>query len=174
MIKQEQSSRFLVLTVLILLAAATRALPIHLSNMWNFTAVGALAVFAGAQFNNKGLAFLVPLTAMAVSDIFIGNGFNVAVYLGFIAMVTCGVFIQRKISVANVALASIAGAIVFYLITNFAFLYPWYPHNLQGIGESYLAGLPFLLNMLIADAIYGTILFGAFYLLERHYPKLAI
>jgi hypothetical protein len=174
MIKQEGSTRLITLTVLVLAAAATRALPIHVSSMWNFTAVGALAIFAGAHFNNKGLAFLIPLTAMAVSDIFIGDGFNEWVYLGFIAMVVCGVFIQSKISVANVAMASVIGALVFFLITNFAFLYPWYPHNLQGIIQSYIAGLPFLLNMLASDAIYGTLLFGSFYLLEKRFPKLAV
>jgi len=171
--KQEQSSRLIVLTLLVLAAAATRALPLLLPNIWNFTAVGALAIFAGSQFNNKGLAFLVPLAAMAISDLFIGNGFNVVVYAGFIAMVACGVFISNKVNASNVALASIAGAVIFFLITNFAFLYPWYPHNLQGVIQSYIMGLPFLRNMLIADVIYGILLFGSFYLIEKRYPKLS-
>jgi len=170
---QEHLSRFLVLTVLVLAAAATRLLPYYFQSGWNFTAVGALAVFAGSQFKNKSLAFLVPLAAMAISDLFLGNGFNKMVYAGFIAMVACGVLIQNKINTQNVALASIAGAVIFFLITNFAFLYTWYPHNLQGIIQSYLAGLPFLRNMIIADAIYGLALFGGFYLLEKRFPQLS-
>lgn len=169
MIRQLQSSRFLVISLMVILAACTRALPLLLPGIWNFTAVGALAVFAGSQLRNTKLAFLVPLAAMALSDIFIGNGFSPVVYAGFIAMVACGVLIRNKASVTNIALSSIAGAVIFYLITNFAFLYPWYPHNLQGVVESYIMALPFLRNMLIADVIYGIILFGSFYALEKRY-----
>ena len=170
---QAQSTRFLVLSILVIAAAATRALPLLLPNTWNFTAVGALAIFAGSQFNNKALAFIVPLSAMALSDVFLGHGFNLVVYTAFIIMVACGVFIRHKVNPTNIALASLVGAILFFLITNFAFLYPWYPHNIQGIIQSYIAGLPFLRNMLIADVIYGTLLFGGFYLLEKRYPALA-
>lgn len=174
MIKQVQSSRFLILSLLIVLAAATRALPLLLPGIWNFTAVGALAVFAGSQIPDKKLGFIVPLAAMALSDLFIGNGFSPVVYAGFVAMVACGLFIRNKVTPANIALASVAGAVIFYLITNFAFLYPWYPHNAEGIIQSYIMGLPFLRNMLIADVIYGVLLFGGFYLLEQKYPSLAI
>ncbi|KAA8478532.1 hypothetical protein BDE36_2891 [Arcticibacter tournemirensis] len=169
MIRQIQSSRFLVLSLLIILAACTRALPLMLPHAWNFTAVGALAIFAGSLIEDKRLAFILPLAAMAISDIFIGNGFSVVVYIGFIAMVACGLLIRNKITPGSIALASVAGAVVFFLITNFAFLYPWYPHNVQGVVQSYIMGLPFLRNMLIADAIYGTVLFGGFYLLEKRY-----
>lgn len=174
MIKQIQSSRFLVLSVLIILAACTRALPRLLPDMWNFTAVGALAVFAGARIADKKLAIIVPLAAMVLSDLFIGGDFTrPVVYAAFVCMVICGILIKDKVSVTNVALASIAGAVIFYLITNFAFLYPWYPHNMQGVMQSYIAGLPFLRNMLIADAFYGVVLFGGFYLLERKYPAIS-
>ncbi|WP_040300230.1 DUF6580 family putative transport protein [Arcticibacter svalbardensis] len=174
MIKQVHSSRYIVLSLLILLAACTRALPVYIPHIWNFTAVGALAIFAGSQFKNRAMGFIVPLTAMAISDFFLGSGFNAVVYIGFIVMVLCGVAIKNKVTPAKIAIASIVGSILFFLITNFAFLYPWYPHNLSGIAQSYIMGLPFLRNMLIADAIYGTLLFGSFYLLEKSYPKLAI
>ncbi|MGV3706012.1 MAG: DUF6580 family putative transport protein [Arcticibacter sp.] len=174
MTKTVLSSRFLVLSGLVLLAACTRALPLYVPHIWNFTAVGALAIFAGAQFQNKATAVLVPLTAMAISDSFLGSGFNIAVYIGFIAMVLCGMVIRGKITPMSIALSSVAGAVFFFLITNFAFLYPWYPHNLNGVIQSYVMGLPFLRNMIIADAIYGTMLFGGFYLLEKGFPKLAM
>lgn len=174
MIKQVQSSRFLIISLLIILAACTRALPLLLPDIWNFTAVGALAVFAGSQLKNTRLAFIVPVAAMALSDLFIGGGFNAVVYAGFVAMVACGLFIRNKVSAANIALASICGAVIFFLITNFAFLYPWYPHNIQGVIQSYIMGLPFLRNMLLADIIYGTLLFGGFYLLEKRYPVLRV
>ncbi len=170
------STRFLVITLLIVCAAATRALPLLIPHMWNFTAVGALAIFAGAQFSDRRLAFIIPLAAMALSDLFIGNGFSMLVYAGFVAMVICGVLIRRKTNAGNVVLASVCGAVVFYLITNFALFYPLtlYPHNLQGIAASYIAALPFLNNMVIGNLVYGSILFGSFYFLSKKYPALAL
>ena len=167
-------SRFIVLTLLVIAAALTRVMPLLIPHIWNFTAVGALAIFAGAQFNDKRLAFIMPLMAMALSDLFIGNGFSLLVYTGFIAMVACGYLIRRKINVTNVVLASFISASVFYLITNFAFFYPvtFYPHNVSGILASYTAALPFFRNMLIGNLVFSAVLFTSFYLLSKRYPVL--
>lgn len=167
-------SRFIVLTLLVIAAALTRVMPLLIPHIWNFTAVGALAIFAGAQFNDKRLAFIMPLMAMALSDLFIGNGFSILVYTGFIAMVACGYLIRRKVSVTNVILASFISASVFYLITNFAFFYPvtFYPHNVSGILASYTAALPFFRNMLIGNLVFSAVLFTSFYLLSKRYPVL--
>jgi len=173
--KHINSARFIVITFLIIAAALTRALPYLIPHIWNFTAIGALAIFGGAQFNDKRLAFIIPITAMAISDIFIGNGFSLAVYTGFIAMVGCGFLIRNKVNSTNVILASFISASVFFLITNFAFLYPasLYPHNISGILTSYAAGLPFFRNMLIGNLVFSAVLFGSFHLLSRRFPVLS-
>lgn len=173
--KQIESPRFIVLTLLVIAAALTRVLPLAIPHIWNFTAVGALAIFAGAQFSDKRVAFILPLAAMALSDLFIGNGFSWLVYTGFVAMVACGLLIRNKVNTVNVVLASFISASVFYLITNFAFFYPisFYPHNFAGVMTSYTVALPFFRNMLIGNLIYSALLFGAFYLLSKRYPVLA-
>lgn len=167
--------RFIVLSLLVIAAASTRALPYLIPHIWNFTAIGALAIFAGAQFSNKRLAFIMPLAAMAISDLFIGNGFSLLVYLGFTAMVACGFLLREKVNVTNVVLASFISASVFYLITNFAFFYPisLYPHNISGVLTSYAAGLPFFRNMLVGNLVFSAVLFSSFYLLAKRYPALA-
>ena len=167
--------RFIVLSLLVIAAALTRALPYLIPHIWNFTALGALAIFSGAQFSNRGLAFILPLAAMAISDIVIGNGFSVLVYIGFTAMVACGFLVRSKVTVTNVILASFISASVFFLITNFAFFYPatLYPHNFSGILTSYAAGLPFFRNMLIGNMVFSAVLFSSFYLLSKRYPVLA-
>ena len=155
--------RFIVLSLLVIAAALTRALPYLIPHIWNFTAIGALAIFSGAQFSNRGLAFILPLAAMAISDIVIGNGFSVLV------------LVRSKVTVTNVVLASFISASVFFLITNFAFFYPatLYPHNFSGILTSYAAGLPFFRNMLIGNMVFSAVLFSSFYLLSKRYPVLA-
>lgn len=170
------SSRFIVLTVIVILAAFSRALPLVIDHTWNFTAVGALAIFAGAQFNDKRLAFIMPLAAMALADLlFLRNGFSLLVYSGFIAMVACGFLIRNKVNTMNVILASFISAAVFYLITNFSFFYrvTLYPRNFSGVLASYTAALPFFRNMLLGNLVYSAILFGSFYLLSKRYPSLA-
>lgn len=170
-----KSSRFIVLTLLVIAAALTRALPYLIPHIWNFTAIGALAIFAGAQFNDRRLAFIMPLAAMAISDLFIGNGFSLLVYTGFVAMVACGFLIRNKVNLSNVVLASFISAAVFFLITNFSFFYATtlYPRNLSGIMASYAAGLPFFRNMLIGNLAFSAVLFSSLYLLTKRYPVLA-
>ena len=56
---------FLVVAVLIVLAAASRLLP-H----WpNFGPVGAMALFGAAVFARKGMALLVPFAALYLTDL---------------------------------------------------------------------------------------------------------
>ena len=169
--KTINSTRFIVITLLVIAAALTRALPYLIPHTWNFTAIGALAIFGGAQFSDKRLAFVIPIAAMAISDVFIGNGFSLVVYTGFVAMVACGFLIRNKVNTTNVILASFISASVFFLITNFAFLYPSarYSHNISGILTSYAAGLPFFRNMLIGNLVFSSVLFGAFYLLSKRF-----
>ena len=60
--------KFLTLTLMILAAAFTRLIP----HYPNFTAVGAIALFGGAYFSKKYLAFIVPIVALLISDLFLG------------------------------------------------------------------------------------------------------
>jgi len=92
-----------------------------------------------------------------------------------VAMVACGLIINKRQSVSSIFAGSVLGAVVFFLLTNFAFFYPstLYPHNVAGILASYAAGLPFFNNMLAGNLIYGAILFGSFSVLSKKYPVLA-
>lgn len=177
MIEKIKSPRFVVLSLLVLLAACTRALPLLIPHSWNFTGIGALAIFAGAQFKDSRFAFAMPLAAMLLADLFIiGEGLDLLVYIGFVFMVACGVCIRGRADLFRVGLASVVGTLVFYLITNFAYFYTQdiHPHNWAGVVESYVVALPFLRNMLIGDLFYGVLLFGGFHFIEKHYPILSI
>jgi len=69
----------------------------------------------------------------------------------------------------------VAGAIQFFLITNFAV---WaasignYPKNAGGLVACYLAGLPLLGNTLAGDSFYVALLFGGMALMEKRVPSL--
>ena len=62
--------------------------------------------------------------------------------------------------------SSLAASAVFFLVTNFAFLYATYPHSIAGIMAAYANGLPFLRGTLLGDLSYTVALFGAYQLVQ--------
>jgi hypothetical protein len=89
--------------------------------------------------------------------------------------VAIGFSLRRRKSVARIGAATLAGAIQFFLVTNFAV---WvesvgnYPKNLGGLAECYIAGIPLFWNTLTGDAFYVALLFGAMALAEKRFPSL--
>jgi len=164
--------RFLVLAGMILVAAFTRLIP----HPPNFTAIGAMALFGGAYFNKKSFAFAVPLIAMFLSDLIIGfhPGMYI-VYLSFILIVMLGMILKEKKKIANVFLASISAAILFFVLTNFAqwITDPLYTKNIPGLISCYVAAIPFFGNTLFSNLFYAGVLFGSFELAKLKFSQLA-
>ncbi len=166
------SPRFLVLCGMIAAAALTRFIP-HLPN---FTAVGAMALFGGAYFANKKVAFAVPLIAMFITDLFLGfHSTIIAVYLAFALIVVIGMTMVQKKNVSNVLIASIVASVSFFVITNFAF---WitgilYPVNPAGLVECYIAAIPFFGYNLMGNLFYAGLMFGLFELAKVKFPQLS-
>ncbi len=165
------SPRFLVLCGMIVAAAFTRFIP-HLPN---FTAIGAMALFGGAYFSNKKLAFAVPLIAMFLTDLILGYHSTIAaVYISFALMVVIGMMITKK-NITSITTASVAATVLFFMITNFAF---WmtgvlYPVTWTGLIECYVAALPFFGYNLLGNLFYAGVMFGLFELAKAKYPVLA-
>jgi hypothetical protein len=166
------SPRFLVLCAMIAAAAFTRLMP-HLPN---FTAVGAMALFGGAYFSSKKLAFAVPLIAMFLTDLILGfHSTILSVYIAFALIVVIGMTMLQKKKAVNIILASLTAAVSFFLITNFAFwltgvLYPVTP---AGLAECYIAAIPFFGYTLIGNLFYAGVMFGLFELAKVKFPQLA-
>ncbi len=142
----------------------------------NFTPIAAMALFGGAYFSKKHLAFLIPLLAMFVSDLFLGlHQWMIAVYVSFALVVSIGILLRSRIKVGTVLLASLSSSLLFFIITNFAIWAgsPFYPQNIGGLIECYVAALPFLNNGLLGDLFYSTLFFGGFYLAQLRFPVLA-
>ena len=168
--KENLLYRTLLALVLIALAAALRIAP----HPWNFTPVGAMALFAGATLKNRRLAFLFPLLALFVGDIFVGfHKLIPIVYASFLINVAIGLWLRERRTMTRISLATLLGAIQFFLITNFAvwqFL-TGYPYTASGLLACYIAGIPFFWNTLAGDALYAVLLFGSFAFAERLFPS---
>jgi uncharacterized protein DUF6580 len=164
--------RAAVVTGIVLAAAALRLIP----HPMNFAPIGALALFGGAYFSSKRAAVAVPLLSLVAGDIFIGFHRLVPyVYASFLVSVVIGFWLRRKKSVSRIGGATAAGAIQFFLVTNFAV---WetsigsYPKNLGGLAACYIAGMPFFWNTLAGDTFYVAVLFGVMALAEKRFPSL--
>jgi hypothetical protein len=84
---------------LIALVSVVAALALYriLPHPMNFTPVMALALFAGAKFDDRRTAFLVPLLAMLLSDLVIGfHETMLFVYGGMALAVALGLIIRRR------------------------------------------------------------------------------
>jgi len=164
--------RAALITGIVLAAAALRIVP----HPMNFAPIGALALFSGAYFSSKRAAVAVPLLSLVAGDIV--TGFHTLipyVYASFLVSVAIGFWLRREKSLPRICAGTVAGAIQFFLITNFAV---WaaaigsYPKTAGGLVACYVAGLPLLGNTLASDAFYGALLFGGMALAEKWFPSL--
>jgi hypothetical protein len=163
--------RTLLAAVLLVIVAALRIAP----HPWNFTPIGAMAIFSGAVIRDRRLAFLLPLLTLFAGDIFIGfHKLMPVVYASFLVNVAIGLLLRNRRTVGPIGLATLAGAIQFFLVTNFAVwaLSVTYPPTRAGLLTCYIAGIPFFWNTLAGDAVYAILLFGGFALAERLVPSL--
>lgn len=174
--------RFMFIVSVVIFGAFMRLIP-H----WpNFTPIAAIALFGGAYFSRKYLAFVIPLVAMFVSDLVLGlHTSMIAVYVAFAITVMIGFALRSKTSAVNVIGASLLSSIIFFLITNFAswLALPMYPKTFAGLMESYIAGLAFFnngamgisffLNNVVSALLFNGLFFGVFYLAQQRFPSLA-
>lgn len=151
-------NKYLIVLFLIALGLIGRMLP----HPANFTPIGALAIFGG-MFLPKKWNMIIPLSAMFISDLFLGFyslPIMLSVYLGFAITGAIGNWLRDRKKLPY-ALGGVAlGSVVFFFLTNGAV---WafgtlYSHNLSGLLQSYYMGLPFFRNSLAGDIIYTTVL----------------
>lgn len=148
--------------LLILIAVVSRLV----AHPANFAPIATMALFGGVYLNKK-YAIILPLAAMFISDIFIGFytwQVMASVYLSFALVGLIGLWVRKHKKISTVLGATLAGSVLFYLVTNFAV---WafgtmYSPNLQGLMNSYIAAIPFFRNTLLGDFFYVGLLFGAY------------
>jgi len=149
--------------LIIILAVISRLVP----HFPNFGAITALAIFSAAYLPTKQ-AVVIPLAARLISDLIIGFfswPLMIAVYGAHLSGVLFGLWIKKSPNSdrwLKIVFSGLSASIIFFLVTNFAWLYPNYPHNFAGILLSYTNGLPFLRGTMMGDVGYVVALFGVY------------
>lgn len=178
---QKVKPAFFVVAALILAAAFSRLIP-H----WpNFTAVAAIALFGGARFSNKLIAFVIPLAALLLTDLILGlHSTMIPVYAAFGVTVLLGMSLRNRTSALNVGMTAVAASVIFFLVTNFGswLTMPMYTKDAAGLMMAYLNGLAFFndgsmgvspfINTLVGDLFFSGVLFGSYALATRRIPSL--
>jgi hypothetical protein len=205
-------SRFALAVGLVLLGTVTRVLPYVLYALgvaditdpnllpWNVSPLGAIALFGGAYFSDRRLAFAVVLGTLFAGDLGIAlltqdfwfgfHGLTPVVYGSFLLVAVFGRWLhgvlQRRTGVLSRAIAiggtALAAEIVFFVVSNFA---NWafqgtfspgtralYAMTPAGLLECYVKAIPFFGKSLTGMLVYGVTLFGGYALLQkRAFPQ---
>ena len=137
--------------------------------LWHATPLAAVALAAGFLFANPLVAASVPLAALALSNLLLPGygslGVAAVVYAATawpVLLGTCGVLGQDRPRWLAVVGGSLATSLVFFLSTNLAH---WafmadYPRTMAGLGECFVAALPFYRWMPVGDAAWTLATFG--------------
>jgi hypothetical protein len=104
-------------------------------------------------------------------------GWGQLVGYGILALITILAFSLKKINVRNVIGYSLISSVIFFVLSNLSFfvidnpIYHTYPQNANGFMQCYVQALPFFKTSVIADLVYSSILFGAYYLVNNYVIK---
>ncbi len=169
------------LYLIIALAIAARFIP----GAANFSPVYAGLLFSGAYLKRRDSIWF-PVLLLAGSDLLVNSLLYQASFqwmqtlnwVGFAAIVMVGWWLQKRVNMRNVLVASVAGPSVFFVISNFAV---WigggmYPPTFGGLAACYAAAIPFYGNSLISAVLFSGILFGAYeyHLRRTHAREMAV
>ncbi len=159
---------------LVLYGAVVRLLP----HPPNFTPTGALCLLGGMALPGRWWPWLVPLGALFLSDLVLGlYGLMPVTYGTWLLVVLWGRLLRERGLGMRVVAGALGASLIFYLVTNFAcwLTMPQYSKDWAGLVQCYVAALPFMRNMLLADLTYTTLLCQVWELGRRwhHVPAAA-
>lgn len=158
----------------LLVLAISRLLP----HPYNFTPLGAIAILGATYFQSSLLKYIVPIVAFYISDLLVTNILYSSYYAGegiiwfsshmiwtygaIIGITLISSWVMRSKNFKNLLGASVVGAVLFFLITNFGswIADPIYPKTAGGLITAYVAGIPFFPSSLASTVFYSVLGFG--------------
>lgn len=149
----------LIILALLSLGSLSRLIP----HAPNFTAVAAMALFAGAYLRPQ-VSLWLPVLVLFLTDWILGfHSTMVFVYAGMMLVgVLSSSFLRKDPQGVRVLGATLTGSFLFFGITNLGvFLVDdLYSKDFKGLIECYAMALPFLKNQMAGDLFFSGLLFG--------------
>jgi len=154
-------NRTLILLIFVVFAVLLRLVP----HPPNFAPITALALFSGITFRNKFLGAIVPLSAMLISDIFLGfYSISIWVYGAFVAVNLFGSNF-KTVNTLNILISSL----IFFIISNFGVWVLGYPKTLEGLILCYSLAIPFFAYSILGDFFFSYVLKYSFKFIENRW-----
>ena len=161
--------------LLIVVAVLSRLVP-H-PDWLNFTAVGGALLYFGARRSWREM--LAPLAALMATDYCLTvfsyhYAFHWQDYITtwawyLMAMALGHILLHARTTFIRVGAGIVLGPTSFFIVSNYAV---WvssqmYPHTLAGLGQCFIAAIPFYRNDLISTAVVAGLAFGVPILVRR-------
>ncbi len=174
---KQNTLNIIIASLLVVIAAISRVLLYPDS----FSPIIGMAIFAGAIFTDKRLAFALPVFAMLLSDVLfevsgIAPGFwgigQIASY-AILALITVFAFRLKKLSFLNITKFSLTASVIFFVLSNLFFflidnrIYHTYTQDFSGLQQCFIMALPFFKTSVGVDLIFSFVLFGSYFLINR-------
>ena len=122
----------------------------------NFTSLIALSFYMPAIFGRKFIPVL--MICFMFTDLIIGIHNTVLFTWGSVLIIGL-MSIHFKNGISKRILGSLAGAIIFYLISNFGvWILGAYEYSLKGIIECYTLALPFFTQTVISTLVFASVI----------------
>lgn len=179
----------LIVAMLVLTTAILRVVNAE-AHLYNMVPVAALGLFSGSVLTNKKWAYMIPLTAMFLSDVGLNlftttpGFYGVSQIVNYIALglvTLLGTALVNRNTI-NVLGFTLGGSMIFFLVSNFGtFLQGYYGYHFEGFTACYAMALPFyksefsttiFMNSFLGDIIFSAVAFGILYLASL--PKLTL
>ncbi len=190
-IKNLQPKAICVIAIILCFAIVRILFPNVERGVIGFSFLGAIAVFGGATFKNKYLAFLLPIAIIFCSDLFI-NRFTYEntmfykgwqyTYIAFLAMSIISSFIVKNITITNVMLGAIVTTVIHWLITSVPYAFGGLnittnlpmTGSFQDIITAHIQAIPFEWPLLVGTIVYSAVMFGIYNYVQKNNPKLTL
>ena len=148
----------------VVIAVAFRLLP----HTFSITPVAASLLFFGAK-GSKRWAW-VPVVLLAASDVYLTKvryGYpltadHFVTWAWYAGMIGLGMLLRRNQAPLRIFGASLAAAVSFFLVSNFAVWAVWemYPKNFGGLMACYVVGLPFFQREVLSNVFFTAVMFA--------------
>ena len=163
--------------LLVLLAVAYRiavGIMVESGTTWlaSFAPIAAIALCSAAFFPGR-YKFIIPIAGLFISDLVLNAYYGASMlhpavfthYVAIVAVLLLGLALRNRVSFKTMLPASIAGSLIFYVISNtFSWLAdPGYMKTFAGLIQALTVGLPaysatptwmFLRNAIVSDLIF--------------------
>ena len=172
--KKNNNNNFILITGLILVAVIFRIIP----HPFNITPIIAVALLAGAKFQDKKWAIVIPVASLFISDVILSyvNHYELLhstilfTYGSVLLIILLGRFLYRdKLNITKTIGLSLISSLLFFLISNFGV---WlfgnlYTLDISGLIKCYVMAIPFNKFSWAGDLFFVFVLFGAYELMSN-------